>query len=90
MDIVERLREEAADIDGSRYGQMMTEAATEIERLRQRDGFINNLDKQIIEKDKEIDKLLDALWDIHSMCNNWPLVSAYRIKKHIRLTLGGS
>ena len=61
----------------------------EIERLRQRDGFINNLDKQIIEKDKEIDKLLDALWDIHSMCNNWPLVSAYRIKQHIRLTLGG-
>lgn len=45
----------------SKYIRLSGDQIDEIERLRKRDGFINILDKQIVAKDAEIERLRDEL-----------------------------
>ena len=59
-DIVERLRKHPYKSGNA------SEAADEIERLQQRDGFIAKLDKQIVERDDEIERLRKMLTAIYN------------------------
>ena len=61
MDIVDDLRDLNSMHTPDEVSGIADEAANEIERLRQRDGFIAVLDKQIVEKDAEIERLREAL-----------------------------
>lgn len=74
-DEIEQLRAEkerlGRQVNLAKYGEpdfawsfhqaAMADFRNEIERLRERDGFIAVLDKQIVEKDAEIERLREAL-----------------------------
>jgi hypothetical protein len=62
-DLVTRLDDLAARFGKCRDASLCTEAADEIERLR------------------------EALWDIHAQCNNWPMWMVRAVKKTVRAAL---
>ena len=60
-------------------------AADQIELLRSQNGLLN---EHIIELHTDNHRLRMALWDVHAMLNNGPIVFTGNVKKFILKTLG--